>query len=177
MTSRIDGPSDDEIREARAARVDQDRRAACYSERLTVLSNYLDAEYIYNKAVTPKARAGGAAMTQKHTPTPWSVNPAQHERVFGRDDGAWAITEKQGVEIARTTRLVSYEESTANARFIVQAVNAHDELLAALNDLLVFFKSGNDVPVERAIIHADSVWVTKAHAAIAKATGSVEEEE
>ena len=37
MTSRIDGPSDDEIREARAASVEQARRAACYPDLLAAL--------------------------------------------------------------------------------------------------------------------------------------------
>ena len=115
-------------------------------------------------------------MTQQHTPTPWTYQPLQPFMKgcpIGTGDLAIPTASTLIATAWNTTRGLSGPqgaETEANARFIVQACNAHEELLAALEDLLVFFKSGNDVPVERAIIHADSVWVAKARAAIAKAT-------
>ena len=74
MTSRIDGPSDDEIREARAARVEQARRAACYPELLAACRNALDALYLmgddeshlaYRKAAVTELEAAIARASQQ----------------------------------------------------------------------------------------------------------------
>ena len=73
-------------------------------------------------------------MTQQHTPVPWDVQnkgvltkrSARHEIVQGiNPDGS-----KNLPTIVRMPDLS--HRSYANARFIVQACNAHDDLLAAL---------------------------------------------
>lgn len=48
-----------------------------------------------------------------------------------------------------------------------------DELLTALNGLLVYFESGNSVPVSQATIQSNSAEVLAARAALAKAGGEV----
>ena len=67
-------------------------------------------------------------MTQKHTPVPWDI--AAHM--------TYTIADAQGRVIAstRTLSFLNTEEAISNARFIVQAVNAHEDLLAALERLL-----------------------------------------
>lgn len=57
----------------------------------------------------------------KHTPTPWFVSQYL-------DDGRWGIVKGDGeIVIGLAERLTE-----ANARFIVTAVNAHDDLVAAV---------------------------------------------
>ena len=66
-------------------------------------------------------------MTQKHTPTPWT----QQGEVITKD----------GATIAKAWLNGLYEDAGAhdlqqdNARFIVRACNAHDELVAALEEI------------------------------------------
>ena len=63
-----------------------------------------------------------------HAPTPWNM-PARM---------TYTIADAQGRVITsmRTGRDVSPEEAISNAHFIIAAVNAHEELLAALEELL-----------------------------------------
>ena len=91
------------------------------------------------------------------------------------EEGPWGWDHLPRSEVAA---LACMSPHNCNVRGCPGPVNkrnleAFEELLAALEDLLVFFKSGNNVPVERAIIHADSVWVTKARAAIERASPQV----
>ena len=63
-------------------------------------------------------------MTQQHTPIPWRAWP----------DGAitWGGTDNNDFVIAQVEmKSTSEEQGMADAHLIVQAVNAHDELLAA----------------------------------------------
>ena len=73
----------------------------------------------------------------KHTETPWRI--WNHEGAMGRDgiqktdiktDGGLMIHVRQPV-IGR-----SFPELTANIEFIVRAVNAHEELLSIVKDIL-----------------------------------------
>tara|TARA_R110000868_G_scaffold23596_3_gene94767 strand:- start:192 stop:503 length:312 start_codon:yes stop_codon:yes gene_type:complete len=71
-------------------------------------------------------------MTQTHTPTPWIVSPPLGEGAIQIQStglnayGNWIVAEVPD----RT------EEDKANAAFIVRACNAHEELVAALEELL-----------------------------------------
>ena len=96
-------------------------------------------------------------MTQRHTPTPWDI--AAHM--------TYTIADAQGRVIAstRTLSFLNTEEAISNARFIVQAVNAHEALLAALQVLVVtphilYYLEAND-----------PMALEQARAAIAKAKG------
>lgn len=91
----------------------------------------------------------------KHTPGPWIAQPDKDSF------GGWAI----GVEGKAIDEIAVCDER--NARLIAAAL----ELLEALQSLMHYFNSGNEYPVEKAIIKADSDAVQQARAAIAKATG------
>ena len=97
-----------------------------------------------------------------HTPKPWYVTgPAEPE--WGLDPTQPEERDFDFQEIHGSDGdLVALAAGTANARFIVQAVNAHEELLAALEELLEWESrmGGWDAPC----------W-EKARAAIAKAKG------
>lgn len=82
--------------------------------------------------------------TAKHSPTPWKVLPDTHKigghpnhlfrfiatANWTEDDGDFSAT---GEIIAKLT---DSQNIAANASFIVRACNAHDDLLAALKNLL-----------------------------------------
>lgn len=104
------------------------------------------------------------SVGQAHTPTPWRVDPHY---------AADVQTESGSLEIATTHPKVlcggddtpDFNEAYANARFIVHAVNCHDELLEALIGVR---RVGDDKLAFR------SEWaaaVRKADAAIAKGKG------
>jgi hypothetical protein len=56
----------------------------------------------------------------KHTATPWKSN------------GTKVLTDAVSIAQCRTALILSHEQQTANAAFIVRACNAHDGLLSAL---------------------------------------------
>jgi hypothetical protein len=65
-------------------------------------------------------------MSAQHSPTPWSIDSRQKYLV---------TCGKPHVDRARVASCASYDNGSraeANAAFIVRAVNAHDELVAAL---------------------------------------------
>jgi hypothetical protein len=71
----------------------------------------------------------------KHTPTPW-----QYQWVRWMNDVDLKIVDhKTGRVLAilnKPTPFLTVDEQEANAEFIVRAVNAHDELVAALKQAL-----------------------------------------
>lgn len=70
-------------------------------------------------------------MTTKHTPTPWEVNPRHKLIVQVIDD------EEYGRTIAECGYGSSLDaDHEANAAFIVKAVNCHDDLVSALQNLI-----------------------------------------
>jgi hypothetical protein len=85
-----------------------------------------------------------------HTPTPWHVggmgsaiavhHKGQPFRVWAADGGGVA-----DVCTRRPMGLDDAPEERANAAFIVRACNTHDELVAALNDLVVAHQSGRTI--------------------------------
>ena len=74
-------------------------------------------------------------------------------------------------EVERIARLadggytMSFESRSGQIR-VGQLAQALIESQRALCDLLLFFESGNSVPVETAHIRADSEWVAQARAAL-----------
>jgi hypothetical protein len=95
-------------------------------------------------------------MSTTHTPIPWYAT--------GKHVQSAAINEDNYVCEAEGN---SEEQANANAALIVRAVNSHDELLAALTDLLEFAR--NAVPEYQAdnMAHYEAI----ARAAIAAAEG------
>ena len=102
-------------------------------------------------------------MNAKHTPTPWSIVP--------QNDGS-SIIAKMHEDASKGFRIVchawlrrdSQAEDQANAAFIVRAVNAHDDLVAALSNLVAIIEDGNKATTE-------SSSYACARAALAKARG------
>lgn len=59
----------------------------------------------------------------KHTPTPWQSN---HDDILASDDPCDVVA----VVVERD----DFDETLANAEFIVRAVNSHDKLVKALEE-------------------------------------------
>lgn len=71
-------------------------------------------------------------MSAQHTPTPWTVFNADEGCYPGIDAGWRTIVMFGSPDEDCGIRGDTPEEAEANARFIVHAVNCHDELLSAL---------------------------------------------
>jgi len=97
----------------------------------------------------------------KHTPTPWKAIGGELHPVL--DNGLTCTS-----IVARTGRgsIGGGELHRANAQFIARAVNAHEDLLAALKDLVT--RCDGDEGVRGDGSNVDTSW---AHAVIAKAEG------
>lgn len=94
----------------------------------------------------------------KHTPTPWrAVRVGNTLTIAGAVPGYFA-------EIRGACEGAHGAMGEANAEFIVRAVNAHDDLVAALQNLARLFQALHPS-------HADWGDYKAALAAIAKATG------
>ena len=107
----------------------------------------------------------------EHTPVPWDV---QNKGVLGersaRHEIVQGINRDGSVNLPKIVKMPDLSDrSYANARFIVDAVNAHDDLLAALH---LYLRLDNDHRAGGEIDPAD--WAEcyqAARAAIAKAEG------
>lgn len=66
----------------------------------------------------------------KHTPTPWAVNPIKAQVDAFDHDGPLPVC-----QMLWPTTLRSEQEALANAARIVHCVNHHDELVAALEQI------------------------------------------
>lgn len=101
-------------------------------------------------------------MDAKHTPTPWEISRSKYKgqehlglrNVDSLTEAVWRVDSGAGLNPAR---------DEANAAFIVRAVNAHDELVEALSDIV--HSVGGDTGFAR------QQRMKKARAAIAKAEG------
>lgn len=102
----------------------------------------------------------------KHTPGPWWVEvDTDPEASWERK---WPTIHAEKYEVVGCEGLYGdYETDMANARLIAAA----PDLLDALQGIIGYFDSGNNVPVSQATIKARSDEVKSARAAIAKATG------
>jgi len=65
----------------------------------------------------------------KHTPTPWKINALFN--IAGANDRPVGTTGSNGLE-------GWYEENIDNAKFIVKAVNCHDDLVEAIKEIVGF---------------------------------------
>jgi hypothetical protein len=103
----------------------------------------------------------------KHSQTPWEADYKNRPKgkpiaIIRRAPGSVAFS-----ELAYVPHHGAYSE--ANAKFIVQAVNAHDALLAAVCGLLAA-KDSVTMGQERELY---AEWLPKARAAVALATEEV----
>ena len=102
-------------------------------------------------------------MPTKHTPGPWDVWISDSGEIIEIQLEATKINEQPFVVVCWSgfdqCDVTSLKEQAANAKFIVKACNSHDDLLAALKDLLPMWENGIEEP-----------WVEAARAAIKKAT-------
>jgi hypothetical protein len=77
-------------------------------------------------------------MSTQHTPTPWQVDASKHSVSIVADRFCVAQT--------ATAQTGNVAPAEANAAFIVRACNAHDELVAALRELLWTEQFDDDDP-------------------------------
>lgn len=86
-----------------------------------------------------------------HTPTPYKVEQGQ-----GYHCGRWVIT-AEGMPphspLAHVSQICGPEESYPDAQFIVTALNAHEELVAALKGLLYEPMAERTVYAAKKILH------------------------
>lgn len=84
-----------------------------------------------DKALAELLEANERLAKPQHTPTPWT----DHKKsLFPQSDGI--IWGPDGIGICEMQRMGYPEEMKANAAFIVRAVNAHEDMLAALKNLV-----------------------------------------
>ena len=117
------------------------------------------------------AEGKGSVMSEaKHTPLPWSseYDETGHWRVYG---GNKLVADVGDAEVS----VAADNEWKANAAFIVRAVNAHEDLVRAINALLPFVDDAMDahsVMSESAVTEACRTAVATAREALAKAEAS-----
>lgn len=78
----------------------------------------------------------------KHTPLPWSVVLTDHP---DNGDDCWGIDAESG-----SVGFCEGPNDEANAAFIVRAVNCHDDLVAALNQVKAAFSKNDMTEAKRA---------------------------
>lgn len=86
-----------------------------------------------------------------HTPTPWSLNRAEGGAIWNIGDSENDIAlcmQIQGDDIKQSIR-------SANAAFIVRAVNSHEELLSIIKRELEMEGSVSESEMKRAIAKAE----------------------
>lgn len=95
-------------------------------------------------------------MSAQHAPTPWTVYDAGSEGYPGIDAGWRSIVMFGSADEECGVRGDTHAEAEANARFIVRAVNCHDELLthliAAVDALEAFGVQNGGIPEMKAAI-------------------------
>ena len=101
-------------------------------------------------------------MTE-HTPAPWS-EPYQDD--YPGDQGWWIYGNRGKGEYAIACTFVLNPNQEADARFIVRACNAHDDLLAALETMVSVFRPREEPGPDT---HVETEAWAMAQAAITKA--------
>lgn len=114
-------------------------------------------------------------MGAQHTPTPWAISFGFDPRMTGEREVYVAPASGVPVGIKISTPWVEGAwqgdpEAEANARFIVRAVNCHDELLAALEGDIDWLDALSQMTIERDTV---MVRILAHRALIAKARGEV----
>lgn len=115
-------------------------------------------------------------MTE-HTPTPWHISESNATK-HGDADASLTIMGKVndhpwGVATVTVARAKDAEMQSANAAYIIRAVNAHEEMLAILQTIHHYFKNDKHVsPSALTGEYANPITLKKAvEQAIAKAEG------
>ena len=114
-----------------------------------------------------------------HTQTPWivkSIDEGESIRALEQSGNAFGIHDPEGIYFAFCLDDMGREE--ANAAYIVQAVNSHEAMLEALEDLIrhnealneAFYGQGT-AKAMRAAMSGQKDLLMKARAAIAKGKG------
>jgi hypothetical protein len=80
---------------------------------------------------------------QRHTPTPWEVRT--NYRAAHRGDIWSACKGFPSRPVASTVGQENADERAANAAFIVKAVNAHEQLVKALQQIALFDDTSGEV--------------------------------
>ncbi len=76
-------------------------------------------------------------MKTQHTPTPWIVDERVGVTILAQKHiNAIGLSWKPEVASCHLGIGLEWNEQEANAEFICRAVNAHDDLVAALEDLI-----------------------------------------
>jgi len=119
----------------------------------------LGGPILERKTINTTIRKENAMNKQEtqHTPTPWRFNeyPTYADFTIWGDNGLVPVVTELGDGL-------TYEQDCANARMIVRAVNAHADLVAALEACLVRLDEHDPQSVPEAL---------QARAALAKAKG------
>lgn len=113
-------------------------------------------------------------MTEKITPTPWQYYWREDEAYEGQADcGIFSEPRKgQAYSIARCPRYQTKEKWEADASLICRAVNAHDELVAALKAHDEYMlDAGYEGPESKALHPKAAENWCRVRAALAKAEG------
>lgn len=104
-----------------------------------------------------------------HTPTPWSINGHDPHIVTARRSpgAAWGLENRLAtVDVGHPDEAGAREMALKNARHIVKCVNAHDELVAALQLVQAYiYREVNKIATE------DYVMTDAVHAALTLAEG------
>lgn len=79
-------------------------------------------------------------MKRGHTPTPWELKPEEIDKPYIRIRGT-ALGRRYKIAnvlmpVYKGSHEYEIEETRANAAFIVRAVNAHDELVRKIKELI-----------------------------------------
>jgi hypothetical protein len=99
-------------------------------------------------------------MTTPHTPTPWRNGEKYIEDIYGGDKFI------AGVSVGFIKSQSDRDRVDADAAYIVRCVNAHDDLVAALQEMIIQF---NDISGANQKI-GEKIALSNARAALAKAT-------
>jgi hypothetical protein len=109
----------------------------CWPKAATV--KMTATEYLATLPTTPATEING------HTATPWefshnSASDQQHACIEIHGDG-WKIAYLQSS--GQVLGGITYEATEANAEFICRACNAHDALIAALQEIVTLAPTGS----------------------------------
>lgn len=115
-------------------------------------------------------------MGAQHTPTPWTVYDAAEACYPGIDAARRTVVVFGNADEECGVRGDTPEEAEANARFIVHAVNCHDDLLEALEETWRVLRAAGLLNLTNGVQLGQTSWYVKicdaervSNAAIAKA--------
>lgn len=139
----------------------------------SIISKY-GVEDIYSASIEILIAVEDSKNIRKYTPTPWKVTAGTI--IDGATRGSLATVPERFGEGITEDDSDGFYETRANAALIVRAVNAHEDLVNALTELLNAEKETDEYPVSshEELIRLNQRWkkaLEAAHAALAKAKG------